>query len=246
MALLSLIFNRPKHASLQRIDQFGYPLPIFTFDASISETHSRSAEATKNVIEDGSNITDHIKLNPIQLSIEALISDTPTSFIQSAIGVGGAFISNIAGNAAGRGLLGTAAATGVGLGIGGLAGLLTNIPRNPKDAWGYLDGIWKERLPFKMITALQEYKDMVITSLSVPRNAGVGRSLRFSMTVEQIIIVENSFVELSLTKIKEGSEGAVQHAKRGQSAAKEVVKENTKNKSSILLSGFQKLGAFGG
>lgn len=52
---------------------------LLTLDASISETHSADADATDHPVEQGSNITDHIRPKPRTLSIEGIISNTPTS-----------------------------------------------------------------------------------------------------------------------------------------------------------------------
>ena len=46
-------------------------------DASITETHSLAAEATEHPVEQGADISDHVHVRPIQLSITGLVSNHP-------------------------------------------------------------------------------------------------------------------------------------------------------------------------
>lgn len=52
-------------------------LGLFTFDAAIDENHNFSSEVTDDPVEEGSNVTDHKKLNPNRITITGLVSDTP-------------------------------------------------------------------------------------------------------------------------------------------------------------------------
>lgn len=228
MSLLSLIFNKPQRA------QIG----VMQLDASVSETHSRVANVSQSPIEDGSNIADHITLNPVGLSITGLVSDVPLSIINSIVGAGVGAVSNVT-NALG-GIAGTAAAAG----LGSVASLVTGNPRDPSDSFKYLEELFENRQPFTVITRLKRYEDMVIKSLNVPRSAQNGRGLRFTIQLEQVIIVESSEVLIPPFILGGGAGNRGQStSKLGKQAAKGA-SEQAERKSSFLLQGFENVGVF--
>lgn len=245
MALLSLIFQRSKRPSIETsLD--GVTKTIITMDVSISETHSRTAVISQNEIEDGSNVADHVKLNPEKLTIEGLVSDSPVGVLQSAIGAGLSSASQLAAGAASKALgpvAATAVGSAVGLAGGSIAGLLTGQNRNPKDMFKLLDDLWRKRQPFTMVTALEKYDNMIITDLTVPRSASIGKSLRFTMSLEKVQIVSSSIVQVPAFKVANAGGSSV--AKLGKQASKTASAANGSN-ASLLLQGFQKFGFLGG
>lgn len=54
-----------------------FTLPMWTFDATISEHHIHTAEATMHPVERGVDITDHIQVKPFALTLEGIVSNTP-------------------------------------------------------------------------------------------------------------------------------------------------------------------------
>ncbi len=237
MSFLSFIFDRPTRAGFQTMN--GTEKVLVEMDASIQESHRRTATVTQNPIEDGSNIADHVKLNPQSLTVKGIFSEVPLSFFNSVVGL----LSSSAANAAqsalpgiGGAILGDAAA----LVTGKLGGLLTGTPRDPIDAVGYLEELWEKREPFTMVTAIKKYEDMVITNLDIPRNAKMGGSLFFTVTLEQIKIAKSAVVQIPAFKVPD-AEGASSSAELGKQAGKET-SESTENRASLLLQGFQGAG----
>lgn len=57
------------------------PTPALTIDVSIREIHSLQADITRFPVEAGASITDHIINQPRTLTIDGLISDTPSSLV---------------------------------------------------------------------------------------------------------------------------------------------------------------------
>lgn len=51
---------------------------LFTIDVSVSENHSSTYDIQQHPIEDGSEIADHIIVKPKRLTIEGVITDTPS------------------------------------------------------------------------------------------------------------------------------------------------------------------------
>jgi hypothetical protein len=50
-------------------------------DATISEQHTLNSQITKNAIESGSKVGDHIHNDPIELSMTCTITDSPVRFL---------------------------------------------------------------------------------------------------------------------------------------------------------------------
>jgi hypothetical protein len=63
------------------------------FDANLQEAPTYSATPTKNLVESGATITDHVTDEPDQLVLHCIISDTPVSLDRSFINTGNIFSS---------------------------------------------------------------------------------------------------------------------------------------------------------
>lgn len=223
MSLLSLIFRQPTKA------QVG----VLLLDASLNESHSRSATVTDHEIEDGTNISDHIRLNPDKLIIQGLISDVPLSTIGLIFGTG---ISALTGGVKELipGGFGTAAAQAAGLGLGSLAGLITGTPRDPSDAFKYLEELFNDRQKFTVVTKLKRYDSMVIENLDVPRNSTVGGGLEFTIAMKKIKIVKSATVLVPAFSTR--AAGASSKNKSG----KQATKESDSPAASLLAQAFDK------
>lgn len=55
-------------------------------DASVREQHDTTAQVTEHPVERGSNIADHIRAEPRRLTIEGVISNTPTFLPKDHVG----------------------------------------------------------------------------------------------------------------------------------------------------------------
>lgn len=206
MGLLKTIFQVPT------LPQIG----VMTLDISIKETHVRTATVTENEVEDGSIVTDHVRINPEKLTIDGEISEFP-------IGFGG-----------------VAGVTAVGLQrkILGSEGLVKGVRKKPEDAYQYLVDVFEAGEPIEIITGLQAYEDMVIEELSVPRSSKDGKSLLFSAKLKRIIF---AVTELTASFKLDPEANATSKVKKGKQSSKEATGK-AKDKGSVLLQGFKKIG----
>lgn len=219
MSLLASVFKIPTKA------QIGF----LKLDASLKETHNRTARVSDNEIEDGSIVSDHVKLDPKSISMECLVSETPVSILGLGVST-----DDFLG-AANDFLDGDKSA---------FEGLVKNTRRTPKEAWTYLNDIMEKRTPFSVVTSLQRYENMIITSLSAPRAAQNGKDLYFNVELRQIQIVESSVTLIPAFKVKgDAANSASSKGKLGKQATKEATEKQTDN-SSLLLKGFKKVGIF--
>ena len=51
---------------------------VFSLDATTNESHDNTAEITDFPVEDGSNVTDHVRVKPFQLTVTGIVTNTPT------------------------------------------------------------------------------------------------------------------------------------------------------------------------
>jgi len=220
MSLLKTIFKIPTKA------QIGF----LKLDASLSETHNRTAKITDNEIEDGSIVSDHVKLNPKSLTINGQISDAPVSIL--GLGVSSDDILGAANDFADGDK-------------GAFEGLVKNSRRTPAEAWEYLNQLLENRVPFSIVTGLQRYENMLLTSLSAPRSSKDGKSLIFTGELRQVVIVESSTVKIPAFKLEKGgaANSGASKSKLGKQAGKNATEKQADN-SSLLLKGFKKVGIF--
>ncbi len=187
MALMSLLYRIPptKIGSIE-------------LDASLSESHKSNAEATRHPVEKGAKITDHIRPEPEEITIEGIISNTPLNRTQQTRAVefvGRDFRSEFVTSSTGEAPFG--------------------VPGYMEEAYAKLRDIRKNGELVTIVTQLRTYENMAMISLEIPRDAKTGDSLKFTATFSQIVIVENK-----VTQIKVASDPrANKKAKLGKQAA---------------------------
>jgi len=71
---------RPPGASGASIERDGFV--VFRFDATVSEKHSRSATPTAHPVEDGADLTDHVRIEPRRLVLLGVATAVPFEEIE--------------------------------------------------------------------------------------------------------------------------------------------------------------------
>jgi hypothetical protein len=154
-------------------------------------THQGDVEITKHPVEIGANISDHARLKPETVTLAGIVSDTSvgkatTKRVITADGFD--FTSNVAEDVP----TGTAGAS--------------------EEAYARLLQIKNARQFVWVVTELRTYKNMMLTSLSVPREVTTGDSLRFTAVFEEIKLsqVQSRDVKVARTtgkdKVKTGAQ----------------------------------------
>lgn len=57
-------------------------LKVIPLDASLEESHLHQALVTSNPVEEGSDVTDHVSINPVTLTMTGFVTDSPVKFLQ--------------------------------------------------------------------------------------------------------------------------------------------------------------------
>lgn len=135
----------------------------YLIDAALSESHSYPSDVTSFPVEKGetSDLTDHIRNEPIEVEIEGIVSNTP-------IGATALARENETAEAGEE---------------------LEFLPS--EEALARLERIRARRLPVTIQTSLKVYENMALIGLDVPRDPTTGRALRFTARFRQITTVTN-------------------------------------------------------
>lgn len=136
-------------------------------DALVSEEPVFRADVTKNPVENGASISDHMQLLPVELTMEGVITDAPLGY--AVVGN----IQNLVRNV-----------TNI---FGGKSRSI--------DAFNELRNLQTTRQPFTVLTSLQRYKNMVMTELSPTRNSQTGNAIHFRCKMIQVNIVSSQLAQ---------------------------------------------------
>ncbi len=162
MAVMELIFGTPTKA------QIG----IVQLDASIDEVHTDDAEITDHPVEEGSDISDHIRKLPPTIQINGIVTDTPIAFLASAT-ASSPLTTNI----------------------------IPSLGTRSFDAYQELLTVMEMGETVDVITSLRDYELMAIKNLSVNRNKDKGKCLDVTITLRQITIASSLTMDLPVPRI---------------------------------------------
>jgi hypothetical protein len=215
-------------------------------DAATSEELNLDSDITEYEVEDGSDITDHIKNNPPVLTITGLIGDAPLAIIPSAADLMAGAISGIASAIGGStwksNLLKNPFGSSVAKSdVAGARSALNNAKRLPASgksrliqAIATLIAAREAKQAVVVVTGVNYYSDYYIKNIVFNRsNGGDGRFLSVSVTLQHIKIVSTQTGTLqypkqetgkTATKSKSSKTGATK-GKANQKATTPKVKE---------------------
>jgi gas vesicle protein len=214
-----------------KLERLAIEQPI-VIDATVTEDHKNRARLTKHPIETGTAITDHMFLEPVKLTIDGVISDTPITFLAfgSSLAAAGAIAatqklgSSIGGFKQVGGALG-------GVVTGSVAGLLgfSQISNRSVTNYQSLLELLDKKQPVRVTTRLRVFENMMLVNLNIPRDQDTGRSLRFTATFEQIQTATSESFSVSETVINSSaSDAATKNMKTGAKTVTDVL-GNLKN-----------------
>lgn len=149
-------------------------------DCSISESHVGEVEVTEHPVEEGFNVTDHSRPKPDSLTLEGIVSNTPFNRTQRKRAIK---------------LLGTSQFQS------------NSIEDQKQGVAGYAEAAYAKLRDLRdtgkiitVVTQIRTYKNMVMTSLTIPRDGKTGDALRFSASFKQIRVVKNKATKKVVSK----------------------------------------------
>lgn len=147
-------------------------------DGVLYESHSNTADVTKNPVESGADITDHVIVQPSVLVIRGVITDTPFVGILSP-----ELIETT------QRLFGFSTPSG---------------DTRSQQGYAALVDIQQRREPIVIQTKLVTYNNMIITSLRVNQDKDTSRIVDFTLEATEIIIVNTEIVAIPYEQLEPG------------------------------------------
>lgn len=225
MAIVSLLLNKVQTRTAFR--ENGSDADILLVDATISRTTNYENELTMNPVEDGPDVTDHIRTKPITMQIEGVISETPLGIEgqkASLVTSGGSFVNRKLGGF--KGGIGEAA---VGAGAGKLGASLFQSGGSPAELGRkILENLIINKQRFRVAVDKRILDDMVMTRLSIPEDQNNGYTLKFSATLQQIRVVKGQSVLIERVA-RSTAHTATKKTNLGAQATTEATKEQRKS-----------------
>lgn len=168
------------------------------FDAILTESHRREAEATRHPVESRADVSDHIIRGPRTLEIVGVVSNYP---IIPAGELAKDWLAEEEKRLKRHERVRRAA------GLAGPLILLTDQyePGTPpalepfdraRLAWNRLEELWRNSTLVRIVTRLSDYPRMAIVGLDVPRDARTASELRVTISLEEIHTVDAQVAEV--------------------------------------------------
>ncbi len=135
-------------------------------DAVIREVHENTSQVTENPVEEGADVTDHVRIMPKMLTMDCVISDTPLSL---------SVIRNISGA------------------VGSVTELISGRTLS-KDAYDKLVEIQELREPITVVTGLKAYENMVLERLTTPRDSRTSNAIHFTARFKEVVVARTKTI----------------------------------------------------
>lgn len=162
---------------------------VIQLDASLKEVHSRASTPTKNPVENGETVSDHVIVGPFMLELTGIITDSP-------IGGLGGILTEVATSAISA-LIPPVAVAALSTGVAAFTAI-SKSPSPSVAAYNQLLNIQASAQPFDILTSLYRYPNMWISNLSVPRDSETGNCLIFTVSLEQLLLVAPQSVNIQV------------------------------------------------
>ncbi|MDB4311877.1 hypothetical protein N9937_00465 [bacterium] len=194
-------------------------LTAYAFDATVNFSPRRSAVISSHPIESGSNISDHTTVKNLTIDVEGIVG---TSRLPRLTG------SGISGDV-------------LDLSDPEITRAASGPPSRTHSVVAVLTKIFDQR---EIITVASEYEvfaNCIVTALSFPKTAREGDSVKITMTLEQIQVVNPRFATMSTTLL----DYATTTFRRGGKPVKKSGEEGTQTEKEFMARTIERLGELG-
>lgn len=159
---------------------------VVEIDALTQVTHQADVEVTEHKVEVGADISDHARLKPEVLTLVGLVSNTSIGTqIRRTISVDGGvdFTSSV------------------------LADVPAGAPGRAEEAYAKLRQIKDARQLVQVLTELRTYRNMMLISLTVPREPTTGDALHFTAVFKEIRFTQIQTRDVKVARIAKKKTG---------------------------------------
>ena len=159
-------------------------------DATIREQHSYRNRVSNYPVEETSFISDHVQREPERITIDGFITQTPVAYLGGAL-------STLTSKAFGwDSQKDTAFRT-----TNRIQEAFTELLKMAGYDYPVQEGTGAvTKNPVQLIdvvTGLRSYTNMVITDLNIPRDSNTGHTLRFTLTLQKLVLTESLFTTVT-------------------------------------------------
>lgn len=197
------------------------------FDATARDSHESTATITEHPVEEGANISDHVRKDLDRVSLEVIVSNTPIVAPKDHTdGVVGDIKSVQLTGPNGENL----ARAQVLVFDGGLGRV--------RSVYEELLDLMARGVRVTLITSLREYEGMAISAVSPVREAKTGDSLTAGVDLQQMIVVSSEIVAAPEPRETRGN--------RDQERGRENTEEDGAGRSLLAGAADGLAGFFGG
>jgi hypothetical protein len=197
------------------------------FDATLREVHTAAGTVTEHAVEKGGKVSDHFRPSQKRVSIEAVISNTPIKPVGGKTGEVRAVNLDVKDS--------HVVAPGVRLpnrrSQGAQVLQFSQQFDRVKDVLAELNAIAEAGTLIEIVNGIVDYQDMVIVSLSAPREAASGSTITVTIDAVHIRFVETSTVDAPAPRKQN------KRTKRGNKGTKEIKPEEKKKRESAFHAG---------
>lgn len=153
-------------------------LTSITFDATVSELHSNTAVVTEHPVEVGADVADHVQAQPARLTATVFLTNTP---VLPAV----TFLRGAEGRTRSIDLKPTGKAQ-----VLAFDGEFDRV----RDVHSYLVELQRAGAIVRILNSLHEYEDMVISSISAPREQATSEAITLELELVQVRFAESDVV----------------------------------------------------
>lgn len=223
--IIDLITGNQNEVEIIPVDELNGVL----VDASLSYDHSYSANVTNHEVEEGYEITDHVKNNPNKFTLTGIISECHPSMLDVAV--------NLAAGIASRkttrefGTIGQQLAPAVAIGSSfiGKSGKTKTL-----EAQETLTRYIEKNVILNINTTKVTHENMILESISFKESKDIADSVKFTAEFKKIKVVSELFFKLLPSDIEKSVSARAKNAtKKGVQSTIEKAAKSAVPKSSI-------------
>lgn len=150
-------------------------------DCVLSESHKSEVEVTSHNVEEGADITDHARPKPREVTLTGIVSETPINIVQQRriVESKGQRFETVTSTASPRGST-----------------------QYVEAALAKLENLYAKPQLVDLITSIRKYSNMMLTSLSIPRDPKTGDALNFTAVFREVRFATLRLVEAQTKVVK--------------------------------------------
>lgn len=204
-----VVMGTPPPGALGTVPGSATMLDALTIDVTLSEVHTMNSDITEHPMEEGADVTDHVRPKPVELRMEGLITETPIDDSLLAAAIRAAPVLGIAAGA-----------------VTAVSSLLKGTSLS-KTAFDKLRGFRDNVTLLSIFTPYRSYSKMVLETLVINRDHD--EALKFTATFRELTFVSSGITSITLPPVAQsaldmGSQGVAAASSKVSQAASQLYK----------------------